>query len=51
MLTPALPFLRRTELFLAPIAALVAAYCVALFFQWNVSLSVFRYYGLHAQDY
>eukprot|EP00045_Choanoeca_perplexa_P001581 m.20719 g.20719 ORF g.20719 m.20719 type:complete len:259 (+) comp11045_c0_seq1:93-869(+) len=43
----ALPFLHRTEVFLYPIVGVVVLYLVAVFSSWNVSMSVFRYYGLH----
>lgn len=41
-----LPFLRHTEFFLAPVLGVVLVYALALFFQWNFSLTVFHYYGL-----
>jgi hypothetical protein len=43
----ALPFLHRTEVFLYPIAIVFLLYVVALATQWNVSMTVFRYYGFH----
>jgi uncharacterized integral membrane protein len=47
IVTVALPFLHRTEVFLYPIVGVVVLYLVAVFSSWNVSMSVFRYYGLH----
>eukprot|EP00039_Didymoeca_costata_P007325 m.98568 g.98568 ORF g.98568 m.98568 type:complete len:252 (-) comp13641_c0_seq1:5443-6198(-) len=44
----ALPFLNRTTvvLFLFPILLVVATYVVALLLRWNISRTVFKYYGL-----
>jgi len=42
----ALPFLHRTVLLLYPGLLAVAVYFVALLLNWNISRSVFRYYGL-----
>eukprot|EP00035_Acanthoeca_spectabilis_P022790 m.445793 g.445793 ORF g.445793 m.445793 type:complete len:248 (+) comp19277_c0_seq1:95-838(+) len=42
----ALPFLHRTVLLLYPGLIAVAVYFVALLLNWNISRSVFRYYGL-----
>ncbi|EDQ91693.1 uncharacterized protein MONBRDRAFT_19514 [Monosiga brevicollis MX1] len=42
-----LPFLHRTEIYLYPIAGVVVLYWVAILTRWNVSMSVFRYYGFH----
>jgi hypothetical protein len=44
---PALPFLKRTEVFLYPILLVLLGYVVAVVTQTNISLYVFRYYGFH----
>jgi hypothetical protein len=50
-LTPtALPFLKHTEIFIYPIAAVAVGYVIALLLQWNISMSVFHYYGFHDQS-
>eukprot|EP00730_Choanoeca_flexa_P014618 TRINITY_DN6457_c0_g1_i1.p1 TRINITY_DN6457_c0_g1~~TRINITY_DN6457_c0_g1_i1.p1 ORF type:complete len:259 (+),score=34.97 TRINITY_DN6457_c0_g1_i1:81-857(+) len=43
----ALPFLHKTEVFLYPIVGVVVLYFIAVLSSWNVSMSVFRYYGFH----
>ena len=47
MCCPALPFLKRTEIFLYPILIVCLGYVIALVTRWNISLAVFRYYGFH----
>lgn len=44
----ALPFLNKTTvvLFLCPIVLVFGTYVVALMLNWNISRSVFKYYGL-----
>eukprot|EP00053_Salpingoeca_punica_P003696 m.44725 g.44725 ORF g.44725 m.44725 type:complete len:252 (+) comp12359_c0_seq2:243-998(+) len=44
----ALSFLRRTNVFLYPIALVIVLYVVAVALNWNISLTVFRYYGVKA---
>jgi hypothetical protein len=44
----ALSFLRRTNVFLYPIALVFVIYIIAIITNWNISLTVFRYYGLKA---
>ena len=43
----ALPFLKRTELFLYPILAVVLVFVMAVVMRWNISMTVFHYYGFH----
>ena len=42
----ALPFLSRTVLLLYPAGLSFVVYVVALILRWNISRSVFKYYGL-----
>jgi hypothetical protein len=44
----ALPFLNKTTvvLFLCPTVVVFGTYVVALMLNWNISRSVFKYYGL-----
>lgn len=42
----ALPFLHRTVLLLYPGLIAVGVYFVALLLNWNISRSLFHYYGL-----
>ena len=43
----ALPFLKHTEVFVYPIALVLVGYIIALLLRWNISMSVFHYYGFH----
>lgn len=46
-MSAALPFLQNTAVLLWPLAGVIVIYVFSVLFAWNVSMSVFRYYGFH----